>query len=105
VDDQVLATPRHRAAYTLERGVWSATCRVCGFTAKDVNRSSAATWFLTHIRAVRLQARADEALRAAKSWKGDVIDARGLAGRAASKTTPAQTPEVGLHATAADGGH
>jgi hypothetical protein len=59
VDQQVAAAPRHRASYTLERGVWSATCRICGFTAKDKSRSRAATWFLAHIRSVRLELRAD----------------------------------------------
>jgi hypothetical protein len=58
VDQQVVIAPRHRASYTLERGVWSATCRICGFTAKDKNRSRAATWFLAHIRSVRLELRA-----------------------------------------------
>ena len=60
MDRQVVEGPRHRAAYTLEQGVWLATCRICGFTAKDISRSSAATWFLTHIRDVRRQLRADE---------------------------------------------
>ncbi len=81
MDRQVVEGPRHRAAYTLEQGVWLATCRICGFTAKDVSRSSAATWFLTHIREVRRQVRADEEeLRAAVGWKRDEIDVREPAG-------------------------
>jgi hypothetical protein len=77
VDRQVVEGPRHRAAYTLEQGVWLATCRICGFTARDVSRSSAATWFLTHIREVRRQHRADEQeLRAAAAWEAEGIDVR-----------------------------
>ncbi len=77
MDRQVVEGPRHRAAYTLEQGVWLATCRICGFTAKDVSRSSAATWFLTHIREVRRQHNADEEeLRAAAAWEGHEIDVR-----------------------------
>ncbi len=80
MDRQVVAGPRHRASYTLEQGVWLATCRICGFTAKDASRSSAATWFLTHIRDVRRQLHADEVeLRAATAWEGDDIDVRGPA--------------------------
>ena len=59
VDNQVAVSPRHRASYTLERGVWSATCRLCGFTARDAKRGRAATWFLAHIRATRSQPGAD----------------------------------------------
>jgi hypothetical protein len=77
VDRQVVEGPRHRAAYTLEQGVWLATCRICGFTAKDVSRSSAATWFLTHIREVRRQHRADEEeLKTAPAWEAEDIDVR-----------------------------
>jgi len=53
MDQQVILAPRHRASYTLERGVWSATCRTCGYSVKDSSRSRAATWFLAHIRAKR----------------------------------------------------
>jgi hypothetical protein len=59
VDDQAVSA-HHRASYILERGVWSARCRVCGFTAKEVKRSAAATSFLAHIRATRLELRNDE---------------------------------------------
>lgn len=77
MDRQVVEGPRHRAAYTLEQGVWLATCRICGFTAKDVSRSSAATWFLTHIREVRRQHKADaEELRASVAWEAEAIDVR-----------------------------
>jgi hypothetical protein len=58
VDDQIVSA-HHRASYILERGVWSARCRICGFTAKEVKRSAAATSFLAHIRATRLELRAD----------------------------------------------
>jgi hypothetical protein len=33
---------------------------MCGFTAKDIKRSAAATSFLAHIRAMRLQLRAEQ---------------------------------------------
>jgi hypothetical protein len=59
VDDHAV-NAHHRASYILERGVWSARCRVCGFTAKEVKRSAAATSFLAHIRASRLELRADD---------------------------------------------
>jgi hypothetical protein len=59
VDEQVVPA-HHRASYILERGVWSARCRVCGFTAKEVKRSAAATSFLAHIRATRLELRKNE---------------------------------------------
>ena len=106
MDHQVVATPLHRATYTLERGVWSATCRTCGFTVKDINRSRAATWFLTHIRAVRLQRRADEAeLRAAKAWERDDIYKQGPAPGPTLKTRAGGTEdEIELRGTAADGG-
>lgn len=63
VDHQVVAFPQHRASYILERGVWSARCRLCGFTTRDIKRSVAATSFLSHIRAMRLELRADEGAR------------------------------------------
>jgi hypothetical protein len=60
VDHQVVVFPQHRASYILERGVWSARCRICGFTARDIKRSVAATSFLAHIRAMRLELRAEQ---------------------------------------------
>ena len=59
MDEQVVPA-HHRASYILERGVWSARCRVCGFTAKEVKRSAAATSFLAHIRATRLEIRTND---------------------------------------------
>ena len=41
----------HRATYTLVRGVWHATCRVCGYQISDGNRQRAATCYREHIRA------------------------------------------------------
>jgi len=55
--DEHAVPAHHRASYILERGIWSARCRVCGFTAKEVKRSAAATSFLAHIRATRLEIR------------------------------------------------
>lgn len=40
----------HRADYTLERGIWRATCRVCGHTVTDQVRRRAASAFRVHIR-------------------------------------------------------
>lgn len=84
VDNPDAGSPRHRASYTLEGGIWWATCRICGFTAKDAVRSRAASWFLAHIREMRLKNReTDVALveRAASvQWAaGSVIET--LAGR------------------------
>ena len=42
----------HRASYTLERGVWHATCQSCGHTVSDMNRRRAAATFRIHIREV-----------------------------------------------------
>jgi hypothetical protein len=83
VDDQVVPA-HHRASYILERGVWSARCRVCGFTAKEVKRSVAATSFLAHIRATRLQLRTND---------GDSIDLEALTTRPALQ--PAATGRQG----------
>jgi hypothetical protein len=43
----------HRASYTLERGVWIATCRSCGWRARDEQRRQAATLFRQHITDMR----------------------------------------------------
>jgi hypothetical protein len=59
MDKQVAVTVPHRACYIFAQGTLSATCRACGFTAKDTKRSSAATYLLAHIRAMRLESRAD----------------------------------------------
>jgi hypothetical protein len=77
VDDQAVSA-HHRASYILERGVWSARCRVCGFTAKEVKRSVAATSFLAHIRATRLELRTND---------GDSIDLEALTSHPATKPT------------------
>ena len=40
----------HRATYTLELGVWRATCRECGHSVTDPVRNRAASTFRDHIR-------------------------------------------------------
>ncbi len=40
----------HLANYILERGVWKATCRACGWQASDEVRRQAALLFRSHIR-------------------------------------------------------
>ena len=40
----------HRADYTLEMGVWHATCRVCGHQVADTDRRRAAATYRRHIR-------------------------------------------------------
>ena len=40
----------HRATYILERGVWYATCRACGWNTSDVLRRRARSSFLIHIQ-------------------------------------------------------
>ena len=37
-----------RAAYTLERGTWHATCRDCSWQTSDPNRRRAAAMFRLH---------------------------------------------------------
>ena len=44
----------HRANYTLERGVWFATCKLCGFQVSDPVRQRAATIYREHIKEERL---------------------------------------------------
>ena len=89
--DRQVVTARHRASYTLEQGVWSARCRICGFTAKDVKRSMAATSFLTHIRATRLQLRTND---------GDSIDLEALTSHPATKPTAVgRQADIGLRRT------
>jgi hypothetical protein len=94
VDDQVVPA-HHRASYILERGVWSARCRVCGFTAKEVKRSAAATSFLAHIRATRLELRTGDAER---------IDLDALTSQPASAPRGIGTQgDIGLRRMAAGG--
>lgn len=45
------ATPRHRADYILERGVWRVSCRVCGWKATDPERRKLASRFRFHLHA------------------------------------------------------
>lgn len=42
----------HRASYTLELGVWHATCRECGFRVSDPVRRRAASVYRVHIQAM-----------------------------------------------------
>ena len=42
----------HRANYTLELGVWHATCRECGFKVSDPARRRAAAVYRAHIQAM-----------------------------------------------------
>ncbi len=42
--------PAHRADYVLDRGVWRATCRVCGLKLSDADRRQVASQFRQHIR-------------------------------------------------------
>lgn len=44
----------HRAGYTLECGIWRATCSVCGHTVTDINRRQAASQFRQHIQSMNL---------------------------------------------------
>lgn len=41
----------HRATYTLELGVWHATCRGCGYSVSDSDRGRARVAYRQHIRA------------------------------------------------------
>jgi hypothetical protein len=84
--------------------MWSATCRICGFTAKDINRRSAATWFLTHIRDVRLQLRDEEELRAAGGRPGDEIDLREPGPGGVISLTTVREEGIARRSRHADGG-
>ncbi len=46
----------HRANYTLERGIWHATCRYCGHRVSDSDRRRAAAVYREHIRETNTQA-------------------------------------------------
>jgi hypothetical protein len=50
MDETAAAGERHHAYYILERGVWRATCRLCGHTITDPGRRRAAALFRNHIR-------------------------------------------------------
>ena len=43
----------HRASYILERGLWRATCRACGWQVSDEQRRRACAMFRSHITAQR----------------------------------------------------
>jgi hypothetical protein len=93
--DEHAVPAHHRASYILERGIWSARCRVCGFTAKEVKRSAAATSFLAHIRATRLELRTNDV---------DAIDLEGLASHPAlTPTVIGREGDLGLRRMAAGG--
>jgi hypothetical protein len=40
----------HRATYTLELGVWYASCKICGHRVGDANRRRAAGTYREHIK-------------------------------------------------------
>jgi hypothetical protein len=40
----------HRATYTLELGVWYATCNICGYRISDPVRRRTAAAYRSHIR-------------------------------------------------------
>lgn len=44
------ASAVHRATYTLELGVWYATCKICGHRVSDSNRRRAAASYREHIK-------------------------------------------------------
>lgn len=47
---QQLNHSAHRAIYTLEMGMWHATCRECGHRVADPNRRRLAMIFREHIK-------------------------------------------------------
>lgn len=47
----------HRAEYILERGIWRATCKVCGWATSDPARRQAAALFRQHWHSARTAAR------------------------------------------------
>jgi hypothetical protein len=51
----------HRAVYTLELGIWHATCRECGFRVSDADRRRAAAVYRQHIKTTNLQAGVSQA--------------------------------------------
>ncbi len=40
----------HRATYSLERGIWYATCNECGHRVSDATRRRTATLYREHIK-------------------------------------------------------
>jgi hypothetical protein len=86
--------PHHaRASYTLERGVWTATCRICGYTTRDVSRGRAAGAFLVHIRAGRQLAN-----QAGSSAGAHALDALLVVDADDPAKLVAPAPEVTVHA-------
>jgi hypothetical protein len=63
VSSAAATPPIHRANYTLELGVWHATCKVCGHGVSDPIRRQAAAIYRRHIRETSL-AKASEPLPA-----------------------------------------
>jgi hypothetical protein len=55
----------HRASYILERGMWNATCRGCGWQTSSPKRQLTASVFRLHIQAMRIAGRVVEAVVAA----------------------------------------
>jgi hypothetical protein len=47
---KALADARHRADYTLERGVWHVSCRMCGWRAEGSVRRQLSSMFRFHLR-------------------------------------------------------
>jgi hypothetical protein len=45
------SSPRHRATYIFEMGMWRATCQICGHSVVESKRGLAASGFRAHIRA------------------------------------------------------
>jgi hypothetical protein len=72
---------------------------------KDVKRRRAATWFLTHIRDVRLQVCADEEEhRSARAGQRKDIDVRGAGSGGVVKITTMREREFHNQNVTADGG-
>ena len=64
VDQEPRGAARHHGAYILERGVWHATCKACGWHVEDPDRRQVATLFRSHITAADRQRRAPPAASA-----------------------------------------
>lgn len=62
-EEIVTTSMAHRAEYILERGIWRATCKVCGWGTSDPARRQAAALFRQHWHTARAQARVTIDLR------------------------------------------
>lgn len=93
--DPVPGRVPHRAKYILERGIWLATCQVCGWQTSDVLRSRAMSSFRVHVQDQRdaaelsLNLTRDDAVQA-------TVDIRDIPGGSSGRPSTAPMTSVRL---------